>query len=336
MALMEQKNLNKRIILIIRCLSQRRRSNNHPTLDDLMDYVNEHSDFKKDVSQRSMERTLEAIRDMGITINVEQQNGKYVYILDKRDELPLVEEDGKADFGVLLRLINTHEELDSVQWLKSTLIRDYGMREEHFENDEFFVLPKPNIRDHDKILKLAMELVRYAKAGKVVQFMYLPKNPDGPIELKVVAPMQVRQYDGRYYLAAVGWRENKEPFKTLTMYALDKIQDQVVSPALQETDDEDASPFEELPPFNYAKYASAVGLKDYFTHCIGVTRPDKKEPKLIRLEFTDWARTHVLNNPIHHSQKIIENGDKLVITIFAYDTFELDYVLARYREHCRR
>ncbi|MFM7822916.1 MAG: hypothetical protein ACKPB3_03985, partial [Bacteroidota bacterium] len=93
---------------------------------------------------------------------------------------------------------------------------------------------------------------------------------------------------------------------------------------------------EEPIKFDRHKLAMKVGVKDYFKHCIGVKRPHDKEPKEIRLKFTGWARAHVLNHPIHHSQEIIENKEDLIVSIFVYDTEELEYALSKYKDACSR
>jgi hypothetical protein len=120
------------------------------------------------------------------------------------------------------------------------------------------------------------------------------------------------------------------------IYSIDAIEGLKVGPAQKELDD--PSEDEDLNIyFNFKKEASMIGLKSYFDHCIGISRPANQTPKIIKLKFTDWAIPHVLNQPIHNSQKILTNDDKeLIVTIYVYDTFELEYSLGRYREFCKR
>jgi hypothetical protein len=69
-------------------------------------------------------------------------------------------------------------------------------------------------------------------------------------------------------------------------------------------------------------------------------------PKTTEKSVTEWARLIV---PIttdvkiswngataETSQKVISNGDELLIEIYVYDTFELDFSLGRFREFCNR
>ena len=216
------------------------------------------------------------------------------------------------------------------------LIADFGMREDHFKNDELFVLPKPLIRNHDKILKLAMELVRYAKSETVIQFYYQGEKTFENTQLRLVAPMQVRYYDGRYYLAGIVWRFEKEPYSNLTIFALDKIDQLQIGVAINESNEDGDIENNQPIKFNRKIFAKKIGIKDYFKHCIGVVRPFDTNPKEIKLMFKRWARAHVLNHPIHDSQKIIENKDELILSIFVYDTIELEFILAKYKDACSR
>ena len=332
--MLQKTKPSKRISHIIQFLSSRRKVN-PPTLQDIVDHLNNHPDSTKEVSLRTIERALNDIREkLGIKVHCESIKGKHVYTLDDSNELPMIDEEDKSDLGILLRLINTHEELQSVQWLKSMLIEDFGMQEDHFKNDELFVLPKPLIKDHDKILKLAMELIRYAKLETVIQFFYQGEKTIENTQLRLVARMQVRYYDGRYYLAGITWRFEKEPYNNLTIYAIDKIDELQVGAAINESEVEsDRS----LPiKFNRKKLAKKVGLIDYFKHCIGVIKPNDKNPIEIKLRFTGWARSHVINHPIHYSQKIKENKEELIISIFVFETIELDFALAKYKDACSR
>jgi hypothetical protein len=209
------------------------------------------------------------------------------------------------------------------------------MQEEHFKNDDCFVLPKPMMRNHDKILHLAMEIVRFAKSETVIQFWYQNINESDDTKLITVAPLQVRFYDGRYYLAGCTFDKKMDLRQRLSIYSLDKINQQQISAAINESDDTRGDHAEVLT-FDRKKLANQIGLKNYFNDCIGVMRPEDEMPKEILLKFSSWAIAHVLNSPIHHSQKIVESNEDLTISIHVYDTFELQFVLNKYGLNCQR
>ena len=77
----------------------------------------------------------------------------------------------------------------------------------------------------------------------------------------------------------------------------------------------------------------ARGLKDYFKHCLGVARFKDSEPEYIRIKFTDWAMSYVRLRLLHRSQRIVvDHPNYMVVELYIYRTYELDMLLARFRE----
>jgi hypothetical protein len=60
---------------------------------------------------------------------------------------------------------------------------------------------------------------------------------------------------------------------------------------------------------------------------------DRNRPQTIRIRFKNWAKSHVLNRKLHHSQKIIDmQVNHVDIEICVRKTVELDFQLARFRD----
>ncbi|MCF8423350.1 MAG: WYL domain-containing protein [Bacteroidia bacterium] len=332
-----QTKKSERIELILNFLKKCKRED--ATFTNIIDYVNNNASINYSMSKRTFESDLQSIRnDFGIEIEVEREGNFCYYSIDKE---AFAEEIMGEDFGIILQLINTHKELESVEWLKGILQSDYNIDESYFDNDDFFVLPKPKNKIHDKILKLAIEIVKYAKKGQAIQFYYQPANKEKKPSAKCVAPLQVRFFDGRYYMIALDLIDDMNYLdysNTPIVYSLDSIEGLIVYPGQKESKIED-EPFaadETNIYFDYIKLRKKINLKNYFINCIGIYRPKNEEPKVIKLKFTDWARSYVLNQPIHTSQKVIISGEELIVEIFVYDTFELDFSLARFRGFCVR
>lgn len=328
---------SERIELIINFLKTCRRKD--ATVANIIAYVNHHVSFGSPISRRTFESDLQSIRnDFGIDIEVTREGNSCYYSVDAED---FTNDTMGEDFGILLQLINTHKELESVEWLKGILQTDYNIDASYFDNNDFFVLPKPKNSRHDKILKLAVEIIKYAKKGQSIQFYYHPANMGKKESAKCVAPLQVKFFDGRYYMVALDLIDfdNYNVFGTTPiLYALDAIEGFNVYAAQKEYENEEHAKNEDdfNIYFNHAQLRKKIGLKNYFKDCIGIYRPKNREPKYIKLKFTDWARSYVLNQPIHSSQKEISKGDELIVEIYVYDTFELDFSLARFREFCIR
>jgi hypothetical protein len=62
-----------------------------------------------------------------------------------------------------------------------------------------------------------------------------------------------------------------------------------------------------------------------------------KKPKPIKIRFSGWAKSYVKNKKLHDSQiEINTHEDYVDIQIEVYETFELDFVLGRFREYAQR
>jgi hypothetical protein len=96
--------------------------------------------------------------------------------------------------------------------------------------------------------------------------------------------------------------------------------------------------------FNHEKLVSAVGLKNYFDHSIGVVVLAKESPRDIYFKISDWVVSYLENRPLHSSQRVMEvlphqialRKDEVVISICVHDTVEVDFATARFRNDCVR
>ena len=182
-------------------------------------------------------------------------------------------------------------------------------------------------------MRLVKEIVQSIFAQEAIQFWYKPIHTTYRSKLQIVAPLQVKFYDGRFYLVAVDFKENSEDqFKrTIKIFAFDMIEDYVIAPAQLEGDDPDTSV--RTIHFHHADLAHKVGLKDYFKHCLGVARFKDSEPEYIRIKFMDWAMSYVRVRLLHRSQRIVvDHPNYMVVELYIYRTYELDMLLARFRE----
>ena len=343
MEMRNEKTKKERIELIIRFLKGC--NEGVGTMANLMNYLKKNLKIGNVVSQRTIEKDFHFIRkseDSDYFVDSRKDGKVSYYVLQKKERKPKIDESVKEDIGILLQLINTHEELESVLWLKDLLKSKHHIDESHFENDEFFVLPKPKNENHDNILRLALQIIKHAKKGEAILFDYLAgKKNKNQTSIKLCAPLQVRVYDNRYYMIALDFVEEKKQLKFKSKpfsYAIDAIQNLEVQPAPSEFGIHRKNSHPKTITFNHTELSRKIGLKKYFDHCIGVFRPETGSPKTIKLKFTDWARSHVKNNPIHPSQEIIskDGEDELIVSLYVYDTFELDYLTARYRNFCKR
>jgi hypothetical protein len=188
------------------------------------------------------------------------------------------------------------------------------------------------LNDDGKSFELAANCTQAITQQYLVQFLYQSVFGTYKSKLQVVAPLQVRFYEGRYYLIASVWSElQNTPKAQVKVFAFDLIEDFVVVPALVEREDGSEG---DLRYFSWLQLSQDVGLKSYFKHCLGIARFKESVPEVIRLKFTDWAISYVKSRRLHASQRIVvDNPNYLVVELYIYRTYELSMLLSRFRDY---
>lgn len=188
------------------------------------------------------------------------------------------------------------------------------------------------LNDEGQSLQLAATCLQAIEQQYLVQFLYQSAFGTYKSRLQVVAPLQVRFYEGRFYLIACEWSERqKAPKAQIKVFAFDLIENHVVVPALAEREDGAEG---ELQCFSWPRLAQDVELKTYFKHCLGIARFKESIPELIRLKFTDWAISYVKARRLHASQRIVvDQPNYIVVELYIYRTYELSMLLSRFRDY---
>ena len=188
------------------------------------------------------------------------------------------------------------------------------------------------LNDDGQSLQIAATCLQAIEQQYLIQFLYQSAFGTYKSRLQVVAPLQVRFYEGRFYLIACEWSErNKAPKQQIKVFAFDLIENFVVVPALAEREDGAEG---ELQHFSWARLSSEVELKSYFKHCLGVARFKESIPEVIRLKFTDWAISYVKARRLHASQRIVvDSPNYIVVELYIYRTYELSMLLSRFRDY---
>jgi hypothetical protein len=313
---------SKRIQILLEFL--RSQLNGRATFVEMLDHLNEvlPSIEQKKISRRTLEADLQFMREeLDLSLKHVNISRRHYYQLIEKAEL---QQELKQDLeGLMLHQLAKNFGLE--HYLDSSP----GMS--HLESVLSFSFSA--LDDGGKAMKLAMDIVQSIFAQEAIQFWYKPIHTTYRSKLQIVAPLQVKFYDGRFYLVAADYKDNSEDqFKrSIKIFAFDMIEDYVIAPAQMEMDDADASI--RTISFHHADLAHKVGLKDYFKHCLGVARFKDSEPEYIRIKFTDWAMSYVRERLLHRSQRIVvDHPNYMVVELYIYRTYELDMLLARFRE----
>lgn len=187
------------------------------------------------------------------------------------------------------------------------------------------------LNDDGQSLQMAATCLQAIEQQYLLQFLYQSAFGTYKSRLQVVAPLQVRFYEGRFYLVACEWSERqKTPKQQIKVFAFDLIENYVAVPALAEREDGAEG---ELQYFSWQQMAQEVALKTHFKHCLGIARFKESIPELIRLKFTDWAISYVKSRRLHSSQRIVvDNPNYIVVELYIYRTYELSMLLSRFRD----
>jgi hypothetical protein len=269
----------------------------------------------KPISRRSLESDLQILREEGVEhlIHVRVSKKHYYQLISALNE------------AISNTLKATMLEQIASQLGANTMSKENSLQDK-------LVFHFSALNDDGKSFELAAVCTQAIAQQYLIQFLYQSAFGTYKSKLQVVAPLQVRFYEGRYYLVASVWSERqKAPRPTVKVFAFDLIEDFVVVPALVEREDGAEG---ELQYFSWHELFEDVGLKTYFKHCLGIARFKESTPEIIRLKFTDWAISYVKSRKLHASQRIvIDHPNYIVVELYIYRTYELSMLLSRFRDY---
>lgn len=305
--------------------------NSNATFDQIKKHYKE-----KNIDQVSIwqfRKDKKFLIDSGIDISC---NSNYEYSIDgvipQSIKKVLVDDEIKNELPILFNLLNTEENLAAIKWLKKLLNKKYNINENDWNKKDYFSSPVPELPNQDEVIRLSIDIIKHINKRNVIEFEYKPVDTSKAMEYPIVAPLQIRLYDGRYYLYGAENINGTYNLSQLKVMAIDQIRDWEVNVYLINGKPE---------KFDYDRFLSKSRLKFYTNYCIGVTIPKKEEERIIytiTIRFYGWAKSYVKNKYIHHSQievnkKMNRGKDYVDIQITVYETFELDFILEKFRNY---
>jgi predicted DNA-binding transcriptional regulator YafY len=146
-----------------------------------------------------------------------------------------------------------------------------------------------------------LTLVKGIRDRKVLEIYYQPFYEDKPYFIRV-HPYLLKEYHYRWYL--IGFNENKKELRT---YGLDRIWE------IKETD----------LPFISRKF----NARDYFKNTVGIISPPGDPPR-VRIEVLKPQAHYLITQPLHPSQSIESEDDKLIVFNYrVHPTYEFKALL---------
>jgi len=127
-----------------------------------------------------------------------------------------------------------------------------------------------------------------------------------------VHPLGLKEAKGRWYLIAVDTKDRKA--KTFGLDRIDQLE--ITNTKFRE------------------KYP--IDLKNAFTHSFGIMNLENKEdPQLVRLSFTYKEGQYVKAYPLHHSQKVISEGEPTIIELKIFISYDFIQELLSFGEEVK-
>ena len=327
------KKQEERITILINLLLSKPSS-----LKEIFTYFKDYKDIE--IANITFKRDKKEMIKRGIDISFELGKYKISGYVSSKKQMKIPEE-YKLDLPILFSILNSEKDLRIIDWLKEELKEKYNIDEENWEDETYF--SKSLIeQNHDIILELCVDIIKYMKKGEAIEFEYR-KVDNNELKKYTIAPLQIRLHENLYYLFGCVYKENTLEY-SIRNFRVDMIENLKIFPSKTTLNSN-----EEMK-YNYKELAERVDLKNYFNYCIGVYNPCNKDseikPVAIQIKFTGWACTYVTKNIIHHTQSIPkgiekEMGEKgeiifCIVHIKVYDTDELKFLLGRFRNYAER
>lgn len=307
--------LNRDAYSRYRLLDARIRKKPHPTLDDLIEYIQEHAD--KMVSRRTIQLDLQEMRynqslgfNAPIEYNRSEKNYRYTDPAYSITNLPVsADELHGLDFAISLleqfkHLPAIREFEEAIRKIATTVKFNKEVRGE----SDYIQLDKPFVI---KGIELVEPLLKAISERRVVKFTY-QKHGSEQVTQNLLEPYLIRESKNFWYV--IGNGISKKEHKILT-FALDRIQD------LQVTEQ----------TFSDEK----IDKKNFYNNVLGVSIAEGKPEKVV-LAFTPLQGKYIKTLPIHHSQKVIkETAGELQIQLELVINTELKMQLLSYGDQVK-
>jgi hypothetical protein len=319
------------------------------TFKDIQDSVSNHFEL---INDRQLRNDIAILRNEGydgIPLNIKIKKSRYFL----KENLGLNQvrftDEEKATMPFVVELLTAYKDIPAVNLILNTLVNqeiDFKFDEKVGKVVEF---GSPTVNMKSDVAKRIQKFLLAIQQQYAVVFNYTnvrsgassdPRRREEESKEQQIYPLQIRSHLGRFYVVGALFKLNPSP-ADIRIFAIDAI---VRGPDKHEID----TPFDEneklkgqeVPhvDFEWRSLVLKTGLKDYYTHSIGLYRNylENEKPIAVLRWFTGWAANWVKEFPIHGSQqqtKIDEYGN-IRIKIEVYDTPDLKNFFARFGDNC--
>ena len=176
---------------------------------------------------------------------------------------------------------------------------------QNMENVQDYIAFEP--RKSKRGIEHFFEIVEAIRKKRKIRFIYTHYEKKEETE-RIVSPLGLKEFKGFWYLVA----QDKKGIKA---FGLDRIT--CLSSTLEKS-----------------IYPKDFSLEKHYEHCYGIVRFDDEEPQEIKIKMLPIKAAYYKANPLHHSQKVIEETNEYaIISIYAYLPYDLQKELRSHGEH---
>jgi len=289
--------------------------------------------FEK-IQIRQFRMDIQYLRETGLSngpLNIQFKAGCYRLVNEKKFDYGNLLQSEKVTLPLVFAALKPFERFPSVRALLDQLIKVHKLNQK-----EIKILGASLGNNQTPLTELFVDrivtLMHAIQQETAVEFNYYKVDQgaitaqNNNVVFRSIFPLQIRVYDGRYYL--VGLRTEREAKPELVEhFPIDRIHRRVDFAYQNDTD--------EILKFSWHKLAEALEIEELFSHRIGMYRGNTKEkPVGIYRWFTGWAASFVQAVPLHASQEIIETrGGDIRIRLTLIPTPDLDNVFRKFGEY---
>lgn len=270
------------------------------SLPEIMARINERLDIT--ISKKTIQNDIQALRNEAFEKGAEIPciDGRYRYepqnfnIFEVKVDPASVAKIKLA--AALLKQIpglDIHEELNEI-------FEKLEMRGINAEEDEQQFIQFDTRPEYTGAKYLA-EILDAIKGETVISFDYQPFNHDAPIRI-VVHPYLLKEWNNRWFLIGLPEHFHEKGECEFHQYGLERIKSKIK--------------VEKIEFYRHHKFNAAT----FYKNVIGITIPKDAKVEKVVLQFTNERSKYIETNPLHHSQKLINESE-------TYLTFEYQLIL---------
>lgn len=307
---MKNKNAYARYKLIDTRL--RLKQQEPPKLQDLVDYVSERLDMS--ISTSSIQKDIYAMRydsALGFDAPIEYDRYSRAYKYSDEDysisNIPLSVEDLKGlEFAT--GILEQYKDIPAIKVFEDAISRMAATVRQSMQNENKSAIIIPDRPNKYEGVEYMPPMFDAIKNKKECVLKYQPFNKEE--KKHKIHPYFIKEFNGRWYLIAKDIHPTKEA-KFLT-FAFDRVKDIIV--------------------MNKKFVEEELDAKKHFEATIGISRSDNEAEEIL-LSFSPNQAQYLISQPLHHSQKIIEQTENAFqISLHVVINYELQEKIKGYGE----